>query len=105
MQLRFRIQNCDPMTCTIYIRKMRYEDARKKLETEVQAAFLRGETWLEIVHGIGEGKLRQLVVDFFSASDSLGEVETAPENTWVNPGSTMVRLYPPSRMNLRQYLH
>ena len=46
----------------IYIRKMRYEEARYKLERELQDAFMEGETLVQVVHGIGEGKLKQLTL-------------------------------------------
>lgn len=48
---------------TIYIRKLRFEEAQKKLEKEIQEAFLAGETFIEVVHGIGEGILKKLTLE------------------------------------------
>ncbi|EMO29025.1 Smr domain protein, partial [Leptospira interrogans serovar Bataviae str. HAI135] len=60
---------------TIYIRKLRFEEAQWKLEKEIQEAFLAGETLIEIVHGIGEGILKKLTLDTIRSHDFLKEVD------------------------------
>ncbi|MCC6824068.1 MAG: Smr/MutS family protein [Verrucomicrobia subdivision 3 bacterium] len=78
-------------TREIYIRKMRFEEARYKLDREINEAFMNGETYVEIVHGIGEGVLKKLVEDYVKENDFLKIYNT--ENYIIpNPGSTKVEI-------------
>lgn len=90
------------MTKTIYIRKMRYEEARIKLEREIHSAFLEGETLVEVVHGIGEGKLKQLTLDFV-AENSFLRVFYSGDLVHQNPGSTKIEILSPSKQELKRF--
>ncbi len=86
----------------IYIRKMRYEEAKYKLERELNDAFMEGETLVQVVHGIGEGKLKQLTLAIASGYDFLRIVNTesyiAP-----NPGVTKFEIMGLDKQDLKRY--
>jgi len=86
---------------TIYIRKLRYRDAEEKLERELHEAFLSGINFVEVVHGDGSGKLRQLV------QDKIKDMEFAKiirdEALLDNLGSTNVELFPPDPKSLKLF--
>ncbi len=88
---------------TIYIRKLRFEEAQWKLEKEIQEAFLAGETLIEIVHGIGEGILKKLTLDTIRSHDFLKEVDYSQFGI-SNPGSTLVEVLGPDKNVLKRYL-
>ncbi|TGK35003.1 DNA mismatch repair protein MutS [Leptospira gomenensis] len=88
---------------TIYIRKLRFEEAKQKLDREIQDAFLAGETLIEIVHGIGEGVLKKLAADTIRTHDFLKEVDYSQFGI-SNPGSTLVEVLGPDKETLRRYL-
>ncbi|ASV10150.1 Smr domain protein [Leptospira interrogans serovar Icterohaemorrhagiae str. Verdun HP] len=88
---------------TIYIRKLRFEEAQWKLEKEIQEAFLAGETLIEIVHGIGEGILKKLTLDTIRSHDFLKEVDYSQFGI-SNPGSTLVEVLGPDKDVLKRYL-
>ncbi|MBM9575635.1 Smr/MutS family protein [Leptospira sp. 201903070] len=88
---------------TIYIRKLRFEEAQEKLEREIQEAFLAGETFVEIIHGIGEGVLKKLTVDTIRSHDFLKEVDYSLYGI-SNPGSTLVEVLGPDKDTLKRYL-
>ncbi|TGM80260.1 Smr/MutS family protein [Leptospira bouyouniensis] len=81
---------------TIYIRKLRFEEARTKLEREIHDAFMDGETYVEILHGIGEGILRQMAIDYVATCGFLKLVESDPMFR-KNPGATLVEILAPSK--------
>lgn len=87
----------------IYIRKLRYEDAHEKLEREIQRAFVEGETYIEIVHGIGEGVLKRMTMDYIKTQDFLRLIPR-PDMIRSNPGTTLVELLAPSAEILRKYI-
>jgi dsDNA-specific endonuclease/ATPase MutS2 len=87
----------------IYIRKLHYEEARIKLEREIQDAFTSGEQYIEIVHGIGEGILKKMAIDYVASQDFLKLVER-PEFLRTNPGATIVEILGPSAEQLRKYI-
>ncbi|EMJ95608.1 Smr domain protein [Leptospira alstonii serovar Pingchang str. 80-412] len=88
---------------TIYIRKLRFEEAQEKLEREIQEAFLAGETLVEIIHGIGEGILKKLTMDTIGSHDFLKEVDYSRYGI-SNPGSTLVEVLGPDKNTLKRYL-
>lgn len=88
---------------TIYIRKLRFEEAQKKLEEEIQEAFLAGETFIEVIHGIGEGILKKLTLETIRTHDFLKEVDYSQFGI-SNPGSTLVEVLGPDKDTLKRYL-
>jgi dsDNA-specific endonuclease/ATPase MutS2 len=86
---------------TIYIRKMRYEEAKIKLDREINDAFMEGETFIEVVHGIGEGKLKQLTLDYVRDNDFL-KLYSVAEFVHQNPGSTKIEILAPSKTELKK---
>jgi hypothetical protein len=86
----------------IYIRKLRYDEAKYKLERELQEAFMEGETLVQVVHGIGEGKLKQLTLDIANGYDFLRIINTesyiAP-----NPGVTKLEIIGLDKQDLKRY--
>lgn len=84
----------------IYIRQMRYDEARNKLLAEIERLFFAGESEVEVVHGIGNYILRKMAVtelgklDYVSISDS---------GFNPNPGSLKVRLLVPDPGRMDTY--
>lgn len=87
----------------IYIRKMGYEEAKMKLEREIHDAFMKGETLVEVVHGIGGGKLKQLTLDYVRENDFLKLFATS-DFIWQNPGSTKIEILSPRKSDIKRYL-
>ncbi|MDZ4725748.1 MAG: Smr/MutS family protein [Leptospira sp.] len=81
---------------TIYIRQLRFEEARIKLEREMNDAFMEGESFVEIMHGIGEGILKRMAIDYVQSCGFLKLVERDPMFRG-NPGTTLVEVLAPSR--------
>ncbi len=77
----------------IRIRELAVEDARWKLEMELQEAFLRSEMRVRVLHGIGKGILRKLTRDVARQSGFARVVESG----WLsgNPGETLLDLDSP----------
>ncbi len=88
---------------TIYIRKLRYEEAYRILDREIQEAFLKGETLVEVIHGIGEGVLKKMTEDYIQSHSFLKVLEDAGLNIG-NPGSTLIEILGPSASDLKKYL-
>lgn len=78
----------------ITIRKLRYEEAKIKLEREMNEAFLAGEEFVDILHGIGEGVLKRMAEEYVTGSGFSRLVQSDPLFRQ-NPGITMVQLFPP----------
>ncbi|TGM11128.1 DNA mismatch repair protein MutS [Leptospira selangorensis] len=89
---------------SIYIRKMRYEEAYRLLDREIQAAFMKGETLVEVVHGIGEGVLKKMTDDYIREHSFLKILEDGGLHLANNPGSTLVEIMGPSSEDLKKYL-
>jgi dsDNA-specific endonuclease/ATPase MutS2 len=86
----------------IIIRKLRYEEAKFKLEKELQEAFMEGETLVEVLHGIGEGKLKQLTLDTINTYDYLKELN---KEEWMNtnPGVTKIEILGITKKEIKRY--
>jgi DNA-nicking Smr family endonuclease len=87
----------------IRIRQLRYDDAREKLEREIQEAYVAGETHIEILHGIGEGILKKMAIDYVKSQDYLKLLER-PSMLRQNPGTTQVEILAPSPEVIRKYM-
>jgi dsDNA-specific endonuclease/ATPase MutS2 len=87
----------------IYIRKMRYDEARIKLDREMQTAFLDGETIVVVVHGIGEGKLKQMTMDYVKEHDYL-KIYNTEMYIQPNPGVTKVEIFSPDKSYLKRHV-
>jgi len=81
---------------TITIRQLRFEEARIKLEREMNDAFMAGEEFVEVLHGIGEGILKRMAIDYVESCDFLKLVERDPMIR-TNPGTTLVQVLSPSK--------
>lgn len=75
----------------IYIRKMRYEEAYHKLDREIHSAVMRGETFVEVIHGIGEGKLKNMTLEYINNHDFLKLHDTSLY-IQPNPGTTKIEI-------------
>lgn len=82
---------------------MRYEEAKQKLEREIQAAFMDGETLVQVVHGIGEGKLKELTLETIRSYDFLKLVNTEQFIT-PNPGVTKIEIIGLDKQDIKRYL-
>lgn len=82
---------------------MRYEEAKQKLERELQDAFMRGETLVQVVHGIGEGKLKELTLETIRNYDYLRLVNTEQFIT-PNPGVTKIEIMGLDKQDLKKYI-
>ncbi|EQA37447.1 Smr domain protein [Leptospira inadai serovar Lyme str. 10] len=87
----------------IYIRKLRFEEAYRLLDSGIQDAFLKGETLVEVVHGIGEGVLKRMTEDYIQNHDFLKVLEDG--GLFIgNPGSTLIEIMGPSAQDLKKYV-
>jgi dsDNA-specific endonuclease/ATPase MutS2 len=84
----------------IYIRQMRYDEARNKLLQEIEKFFYQGVSELEIVHGIGNYILRRMAEKELAALDYVQILEAG---YYPNPGSMRVRLLIPDPGVLETY--
>ncbi len=82
---------------TIYVRKLRYEEARSRFLTELDKAFMAGERHVEVIHGIGTYTLKKMVEKEVAALDYAEILESQ------NPGSTLLELLAPEPHILKQY--
>lgn len=84
---------------TIYIRKLRYEEARQKFLREIEHAFYKGIREAEIIHGVGTYALRNMVI---KEIQSIDYVQISDE--WnPNPGSLKIILNIPDPGILKKY--
>lgn len=83
----------------IYIRQLRYDEARQKLLSEIERLFFAGVREVEIVHGIGDYILRRM------AQAELQKLDYVRINTeWnANPGILRVTLLTPDEGILAEY--
>lgn len=86
---------------TIYIRKLRFEEARRKFLREIEQAFLAGESEVEVIHGIGTYTLRRMVEDEAGRLDYVYVQDTTGH---LNPGSVRLTLLSPGQDMLNKYL-
>ena len=85
----------------VYIRKMKFEEARKKFLQELEFAFAKGHSQIEVIHGIGDYILRNMVHNEVAKID-YAEMQ---EPTLVsNPGSSIVKLLGPDQSVLKKYM-
>lgn len=86
----------------IRIRQMRYEEARRMLEDELNRAFVEGETRVSVLHGIGEGKLQKMTEEL---AESLNFVKIVPRNLipGANPGMTYLDVLSADRSFMIRY--
>ena len=84
----------------IHLRKLRFEPARKKLLEEIDAAFMKGESMVEIIHGIGTYTLRTMVLDELEKVDYARILES---DFHYNPGSMLIELLVPEQGILNKY--
>ena len=83
----------------IYIRKLKYEEAKKKLLLEIENLFFQGISEASIIHGIGNYILRDMVVQEIAKLDYV-EIREAAH---FNPGELRIRLLIPSKEVLKSY--
>lgn len=83
----------------IYIRQMRFDEARQKLLQEIESFFFAGEKEVEIIHGIGDYILRRM------AEQELGRLDYVRlvGGFHANPGSLRVSLLTPDPGLLESY--
>lgn len=74
---------------TIYIRKLRYNEAKTKLLRELDKAFVNCESEVEIIHGIGTYTLRKMVE---TEIDKIEYAEIIMHDARLNPGALRVKL-------------
>lgn len=78
---------------------MPYEQARAKLEQDLSDAFLAGERYVEIIHGIGGGVLRAMAHEVVNSTDFL---RAMPEGS--NPGVLRAEVLSPGKAEIKKYL-
>ena len=79
---------------------MRMDEARGKLEGELNEAFMAGETRVNVLHGIGSGQLKQMTLEVVESYDYTRLAEVL----YTNPGVTVVDLDPPDPSAMRRYM-
>ena len=86
----------------IRIRELRYDEAKALLERELEKAFLSGEMRVYVLHGIGEGILKQMTLETAESLD-YARVFT-PGTIPYNPGITVIDLFPPDPSVFQKYM-
>ncbi len=76
----------------IYIRRLTYLDAKKKLLEDIEYLFFRGHTRAKVIHGIGTYTLRKMVVKEISKIDYVKIIENPFSN---NLGELEIELLVP----------
>ena len=84
----------DPVaTPSIYIRKLRFEEAQRKFLQELDSFFFKGVEEVEVIHGIGEHILRKMVENEVDKLDYV-EIVSLPLS---NPGALKLKLLVPPK--------
>lgn len=84
----------------IYIRQMRFDEAKQKLLSEIEKHFFAGQHEVEIIHGIGNYILRKMALAELAKLDYVRVIE---DNFNPNPGSLKVTLLIPDPGVLATY--
>jgi hypothetical protein len=82
---------------------MRYDEARALLVAELDRAFMDGVERVTVLHGIGDGILRKMVIDVAGSLDYAEVVPVDPHAIGKNPGVTVLHLLIPGRALLKKY--
>jgi len=83
---------------TIYVRQMRFEVAKSHFLRELDAAFMSGETEIEVIHGVGTYALKNMIHEEASKLDYITLLPSS------NPGVTRLEISGPDEHILRQYI-
>ena len=84
---------------TIIIRKLRFEDAKQKFLTELEQAFFKSHSQIEVLHGIGNYTLRDMVWN------EIHKIDYADvRKHFFNPGISIIELHLPDEEILRKYI-
>ncbi|MDH5717982.1 MAG: Smr/MutS family protein [Spirochaetia bacterium] len=86
----------------IYIRKLRFQEAKEKFLREVEKAFINGIKEIEVIHGIGTYTLRKMVIEEVSKLD-YADIDNS-NIFFSNPGSLRLLLFPPESHLLNKYI-
>lgn len=88
----------------VIIRKKRYDEAKKLLLAEIEKAFLNGEQELEILHGIGEYKLRNMI---FAECQKIDYAEVIAKDEIIrhNDGVTKIKILSLEKSILEEYVN
>ena len=87
-------------TPSIYIRKLRFEEAQSKFLRELDSYFVQGIEEIEVIHGIGQHILRRMVEQEVEKLDYV-EIVQQP---LTNPGALKLKLLVPPKHERDQYL-
>ena len=85
---------------TVHIRKLRFEEARRKLLAEIESAFVNGVSLLEVVHGVGTYTLRRMVE---TEVEKLDYVRVRDNDFNANPGTLKLEILLPEQNILKEY--
>jgi len=80
---------------------MRYDEAKALLERELHNAFMNGITRVYVLHGIGEGILKQMTLE---TGRKLDFIRIPSEEISPNPGVTVLDLLVPDDSTMRRYV-
>ena len=84
----------------IHIRRLSYQDAKRKLVREVESLFFKGIERVRIVHGVGGYVLRNMAIRELSARDYVQIIEGDIPHQ--NAGQLEIRLLLPDDGLLRE---
>lgn len=85
----------------IYIRRLRYEEARHTLLTSLEKYFSQGVREVEVIHGIGTYTLRKMVL---AEIEKMDYVNVIPGILGENPGTLRLELLSPEEHILNSYI-
>ncbi len=85
----------------IYIRLMRFEEARNKLLAEIEKAFLDGVKEIEVIHGIGSYTLHDMVLE---ECKRIAYLKPISATFHPNPGSTLFEVLSPEPHEMSAYI-
>lgn len=88
----------------VVIRKEKYNEAKKILLKEIEKAFLNSEQELEVLHGIGEYKLQNMIVE---ECEKIDYAEVIAKDTAVrqNDGITKIKILSLEKSKLSEYVN
>ena len=77
----------------IYLRQLRYYEAEEKLIKEIDQAFVKGYSQVEVIHGLSGGTLRKLTRTVAEAHPLVESIMPFQSRLHHNPGSTILILH------------
>lgn len=86
-------------SASIYIRKMRFQEAKEKFLQDIEKLFCQGIEEVEVIHGVGEYVLRNMVEKEIESIDYVELLQQAIPN----PGALRLKILVPPKETMARY--